>query len=201
MKKRVRNKKGFSLVEQYKKTWDYLRKSQNFIWTIVGIFFAFVLIGFFVPLSEQVSESIFKFLEELVGKTKDMSQGELISFLFLNNVQSSFFGFVFGVVLGIFSIFATALNGFILGFVAAWSVEVAGFSSLWKIFPHGIFELPAVFISLGLGLKFGSFIFQKEVGESFRDYFLNGLRVFFFVVIPLLIVAAIIEGSLIFVFG
>ena len=69
---------------------------------------------------------------------------------------------------------------------------------LWRIFPHGIFELPAVFISLGLGLKLGTFIFQRNKLKAFAEFFWNSLRVFLFIVLPLLIIAAIIEGSLIF---
>jgi len=72
---------------------------------------------------------------------------------------------------------------------------------LWRILPHGIFELPAVFIALGMGLKFGGFIFQKEKIKSLREYFWNSLRVFLFVVLPLLIIAGIIEGTLIFFSG
>ena len=42
-----------------------------------------------------------------------------------------------------------------------WSSDVCS-SDLFRLLPHGIFELPAIFISLGLGLRFGMFIFQKE---------------------------------------
>ncbi len=124
-----------------------------------------------------------------------MSQGELIKFIFLNNLQSSFYGMIFGVLLGIFPMIAAIANGYLLGFVASISVENGGFLVLWRLLPHGIFELPAVFISLGLGLKFGMFIFQKRKLESFREYFFNSLRVFFLIIIPLLIIAGIIEGS------
>jgi len=68
--------------------------------------------------------------------------------------------------------------------------------TLWKLFPHGIFELPAVFISLALGMKLGTFIFQKKKMNSFKDYLWNSFRIFIFVVIPLLVIAAFIEGYL-----
>jgi uncharacterized membrane protein SpoIIM required for sporulation len=57
--------------------------------------------------------------------------------------------------------------------------------------------LPAIFVSFGLGIKFGTFIFYKEKMKHFGEFFINSLRVFIFVVLPLLIIAAIIEGSLI----
>ena len=121
-----------------------------------------------------------------------------MEFIFLNNAQSSFMGIVLGVLLGIFPVIATIANGFILGFVASLSVDSEGFFVLWRIFPHGIFELPAIFISFGLGLKTGTFVFQKKKFESFKNYLYNSLKVFLFIIIPLLIIAAIIEGTLIF---
>ena len=130
-----------------------------------------------------------------------MSQGELINFILLNNLQSSFFGMIFGVLLGILPVIVIIANGYLLGFVASISIEAEGVLILWRLLPHGVFELPAVFISLGLGLKLGTFIFQKEKIQSLKKYFWNSLRIFLFIVLPLLIIAAIIEGSLMFMSG
>ncbi len=195
-----KKKKGFNLRDEYSKSWDYLKESKNFIYAIIAIFFIFVLIGFFLPASASITEQILKFIQELLEKTENMSQGELVKFIFLNNLQSSFFSMVFGVLLGVFPMIAAITNGYVLGFVASMSVEFGGGVILLRLLPHGIFELPAIFISLGLGLKLGMFIFQKKKFESLQKYLWNSLRVFFFIVLPLLIIAAIIEGSLIFLF-
>jgi len=106
-----------------------------------------------------------------------------------------------GMFLGIAPVLFSLFNGYLLGFVALMAVNEQGFLSLWRIFPHGIFELPAVFISLGLGMKLGSFIFQRNKAESFKDFLWNSLRVFLLIVLPLLIIAAIIEGTLIALAG
>lgn len=190
-------KKRFGFKEQYKKSWEFIKISKNFIYFIVILFFSFALLGFFIPAPDSVSGYIMKFIEELLNKTENMSQGELIQFIFFNNLKTSFFG----MLLGIFLVFIPALfalfNGYVLGFVSVLSVRAENIFVLWRLLPHGIFELPAVFISLGLGLKLGSFIFQKEKWNSFKRYFLNCLRVFLFVIIPLLLIAAFIEGILI----
>jgi len=65
------------------------------------------------------------------------------------------------------------------------------------IFPHGVFELPAVFISLGLGVRFGTFMFSKNALSELKHRFIGSIKVFFFVIMPLLVLAAIIEGVLI----
>ncbi len=193
----MKKKRGFSLKKEYIESWRYIKESRNFIYVVIGLFVAFFILAFFIQPSETLLNYIFEFIQELLEKTRGMSASELVGFIFLNNLQSSFFGMVFGVVLGVFPILATIANGYILGFVSSLTVAESGILSLWRLLPHGIFELPAIFISLGLGLKLGSFIFQKKKQESFRNFFRNSLRVFLFIVIPLLIIAGIIEGILI----
>ena len=193
--------KKFNLKKEFNKSLNYIKESKNFIYIVIAIFFFFAFVGFFIPTPDSISEQLLKFIQELMEKTAGMNQWELIQYIFLNNLQSSFFGLVLGVFFGIFPIITTIVNGYILGFVSIKVVSVEGIFVLWRLFPHGIFELPAVFISLGLGLKFGSFIFQKKKFDSLKDYFVNSLRVFFFIVFPLLVIAAIIEGSLIALFG
>jgi len=88
-------------------------------------------------------------------------------------------------------------NGFIPGFVAAITVKQEGIWSLWRLLPHGIFEMPAIFISFGMGIKLGTFIFEKEKKKTFIEYFKKSMLVFFTIIVPLLVVAAIIETILI----
>ena len=122
----------------------------------------------------------------------------MIRFIFFNNVQSAFFGMIFGVLLGLFPVIFAITNGYVLGFVASVSVNAEGILILLRLFPHGIFELPAIFISLGLGLKIMTFIFEKNKLKTLKIYTKNSLRTFLFIIIPLLIIAAVIEGTLIF---
>lgn len=194
-------KKKFNLKEEYIKSWNYLKESKNFIYVMIGIFVISFILAFFISPSDTFLDYINKFIQNLLEKTSGMSAIELIGFIFLNNLQSSFFGMAFGVVLGIFPVFAAIANGYLLGFVSSLAIIEDGALSLWRILPHGVFELPAIFISLGLGLKLGSFIFEKNKLETFRNFFWNSLKVFLFIVIPLLIIAGIIEGTLIFILG
>lgn len=223
--------------ENYKKSWEYIKESRNFIYTILIIFLLFVFIGAFVPVPELLEKQILEFIEALLRKTAGMSHGELINFIFLNNLQSSFFGMVLGAVLGIFSVITSVLNGYLLGFVSSRAVYEEGIFILLRLFPHGIFELPALFLSTGLGLKLGfpfiykyfeyywkgknifalvmgvlflplsislTFIFNKNLRKyQLKDFLFkvnNSIRVFIFVIVPFLIIAAVIEASLIFFF-
>lgn len=186
------------LKDNYLKSWNYIKESKKFIYYIILIFFIFSIVGFFIPVPELIGKEILRFIKNLIEKTSKMSVIELIKFLFTNNLQSGFYGLFFGVLFGIFPIIAAVVNGYMLGVVSSMSVQSAGSLVLWRLLPHGIFELPAIFISLGLGLKLGMFIFHKEKIIVFQEYFKNSLRVFLSIIIPLLLIAGIIEGILFF---
>ena len=198
--RKQKNKSGF-LRKNYGETWDYIKESRNFIYSIIAIFVLFTVFGFVLPVPAELEARIMDFIEQLLKQTEGLSQGELIRFIFWNNIQSSFVGMLFGVVLGIFPVISALVNGYLLGFVASRAADGSGLFVLWRLFPHGIFELPALFISLGLGLRLGTFIFERDKLKTLKRYLLKSAKTFLFVVIPLLIIAAIIEGSLISLMG
>jgi len=190
------NKRKNFLAEDYKESWNYIKRLKKFIFIIMGIFFAFAIVGFFVPPPSSISGYLIDYLDKIVKQTSGLSSVGLISFIFFNNLKSSLFGFVFGILLGIFPIISSIFNGYILGFVSEMSVKNNGALILWRLLPHGIFELPAVFISFGMGLKLGA-VFVKD-RPLLKKNFITASKVFILVVVPLLIIAAIIEGSFIF---
>lgn len=175
-----------------------MKNSKNYFYSVIGIFLFFAFVGFIFPVPEQILRQLIEFIRELISQTEGMGHFELIRFIFFNNIQSSFFGMAFGALLGIFPVIATVTNGYLLGFVASLSVQTEGVFVLWRLLPHGIFELPAIFISLGLGLKLGTFAIQKDRFKFLKENFIESMKVFILVVVPLLILAAIIEGTLIF---
>lgn len=190
-------KKDNMMIENYKKSWKFIKESKKFIFIIAGVFLFFTLFGFFIPAPSSISGWIANYIKDIVNETSGFSLMQMISFIFFNNLKSSLAGMIFGIFLGIFSILVALFNGYVLGFVLNESVKANGILVLWKLFPHGIFELPAVFISLGLGLRMGvRVLFNKKKGELKKNFY-NSLRVFLFVVVPLLIIAAIIESLLI----
>jgi len=202
---------GFSLKSEYVQCFEFLKESKNYIYSAVLLFFIFAAIGFFFEdlvnlflnntLGLNLNEMILGYVRNLLLETEGMTQKEITGFIFMNNLQSSFTGMIFGLFLGVVPFFGIVFNGYVLGFVAMMSVREAGYFILWRILPHGVFELPAVFISLALGLRLGTFyIIEKNKSDLGRIAF-NSLRVFLLVVFPLLFLAAIIEGALIALTG
>lgn len=183
----------------YELCWKFLKENRIYFLIITLIFFFSTIFGFIFPVF--FVDFIQQFVENVVNATKDMNLFQLIIYIIENNVISSITGMLFGVFLGIFPVLTALMNGYVLGFVASKSVAVAGISVLLRILPHGIFEIPALIISLGLGLRLGMFLFARNKKKEFWYVFENSLKVFVYVVIPLLIVAGIIESLMIFVLG
>ena len=186
-------------ISNYKKCWDFLLESKWFIVFAFGVFALMFLIGFAFPIFFRVE--IFELIRELILKVEGKGTLDLIVFIFLNNVWASFMAMALGILVGVFPLVTCVANGYLLGFVAREAVMVDGIFALWRILPHGVFELPAVLFSVGIGMRLGAEVLGircKEKGVRNVGYvFWEGLRFFVFVVFPLLVVAGIIEGVLI----
>jgi len=175
----------------YKTSLNYLKNSKKHIFSIICIFCFSAILGFIFYKNLSFLDIL---LEELVKKTINLKDFELFRFIFFNNLEVSFLGFILGIFLGIFSFFMACSNGLILGYVLGKSWEITGSTNFWKILPHGVFELPAIFISLGMGIKLGISVFSKN---KFKEEFKESFITFLFIVIPLLLIAGIIETILI----
>jgi len=212
-----------------------LKKIKSYFWFSLFIFFFIAFIGLLLPTFFE--EEILNLIKNLIAQTEGLGPLGLISFIITNNIQSAFFGIILGVFLGVFPLAIIIINGYVLGFVANKSIAIGGFSILWRLFPHGIFEIPAILISIALGLWIGislmyncikhykrninnlnisllillSIIFlplsfliyititltNTKLRKIFLKNFSDSIRIFILIVIPLLVIAGIIEGFLI----
>ncbi len=184
----------FSLKKQINESIEYVRNSFGYIYFIIIIFFLSFLAGFIFPSNFSFLD---KFLKDLIDKTVDLNWIELFLFIFQNNLQSAFFGLFLGIAFGIFPLINTLTNGVVLGYVSSKVASEVSIIELWRLLPHGIFELPAIFIALGLGLRLGLSVFQRKEGIKYTLY--KSANSFLFVVLPLLLIAAFIESLLIII--
>lgn len=186
------------IYENFKLSLAYLKNLKNFFWFSLVLFLIISVFGYVFPVFFE--EQVLKIIEELLRETEGMGGFELTRFIIFNNIKSAFFAMIFGIALGIVPIAVAVVNAYVLGFVSAKSVEFGGFLVLLRLVPHGIFEIPAIIISIALGLKLGMFLFiykGKNKKTEFWKWFKDSLRVFVFIIIPLLVIAGIIEGLLI----
>jgi len=188
-----------NILDYYSLSWTFIKQCRNYILLGFLVFLFSMFLG--VTFPQIFEEKLVEYLSALFGSIDGFGFWELFAFIFKNNASSAFTSVLFGIFFGIYPLFSMILNGYVLGFVAIRSVEVGGLRVLWQLVPHGILELPAIFLSVGLGIKLGFSLFthlgRKSFGSSFKDAF----TVFFFVVLPLLFLAALIETALILMSG
>jgi len=177
----------------YKNNWMLLKQAKKYILASLVIFFALALIGFFFPIFFR--QEILEMIQNLVLKFKGKNLVEMIIFIFLNNLLTSFIAMILGLFFAIIPLIIALINGYILGFASDMSVNEQGLASLWRLLPHGIFELPAVILSVGLGFYLGFLVIQNK---PVKKEIIKSLIFFLTVITPLLIIAAIIEGILVF---
>ena len=150
-------------------------------------------------LFPEIPATILTYFNEVVadsGIVRDDGSFSALA-LFGNNLRamvlSTLYGFIPFLYLPALSM---GVNAILLGMVASsvngqWLLLAAG------ILPHGIFELPALCLSLAAGLclcqNINRYIRKNEKGFM-KPLLLNILRVTGLVVIPLLVVAAIMES-------
>lgn len=150
-------------------------------------------------LFPKIPATILTYFNEVVadsGIVRDDGSFSALA-LFGNNLRamvlSTLYGFIPFLYLPALSM---GVNAILLGMVASsvngqWLLLAAG------ILPHGIFELPALCLSLAAGLclcqNINRYIRKNEKGIM-KPLLLNILRVTGLVVIPLLVVAAIMES-------
>ena len=195
-RKKPNNKQQNFFKKNYSLSWEYIKESKNYILLIVIVLFASALLAFiFQPTG--IVKSITGFIKDLIEKTTGLNTREMINFIFLNNIKSSFISMITGVFLGIFPIFSAVINGYVLGFVSQKAIAVDGALSLWRLIPHGIFEFPAIIISMALGTKLG-FTLIKNLKDFYNDRKISKvLKNILFFIIPIIFFIQLFLGLLI----
>jgi stage II sporulation protein M len=184
---------------KYSESFSYIKESKSYILAITSLFIFSILVGLIFPIFFE--EQILEILKEMLGIFDGKNLVETIFLIFLNNLRASLFIILLGIFFGIFPIVSAIFNGYLIGFVVRLVVAEEGLFVIWRLLPHGIFELPAVLISMGLGLKIGFELFKKNPEKTLKRNFKESIKVFLRIILPLLVLAAFIEGSLIYLVG
>ena len=150
-------------------------------------------------LFPEISATVLTYFNEVVadsGIVRDDGSFSALA-LFGNNLRAMMLSTLYGFIPFLYlPALSMGVNAILLGMVASsvngqWLLLAAG------ILPHGIFELPALCLSLAAGLclcqNINRYIRKNEKGIM-KPLLLNILRVTGLVVIPLLVVAAIMES-------
>lgn len=107
---------------------------------------------------------------------KQLEGIELTLGIFLNNLQAAAIAFYVGIFFAIIPVFLAFGNGLIVGMVLSMSPKSL-YILLPMLIPHGIFELPAIFLSAAMGIKLGSWILQENPWEFIKEQLNEGTMV------------------------
>ena len=114
-----------------------------------------------------------------------------------NNLAVSFATFALGITAGIGTIWMMVTNGMLIGVIGAATWQAGMALQLWSfVAPHGVLELPAIFIAGGAGLEIARGMLFPGLLPRRESLALAGGRAARLVlgIVPMLIIAGIIEG-------
>jgi stage II sporulation protein M len=179
------------IKKHYIESFEALREAGNTIPVALVLFLVGIIAGFTHP---SWAEGNLALLKEIAKQLYGKSTYAIIGTIFLRNSLSAVFSVVLGPLLGIVPVLGALVNGLMVGLTFTCISETNKIKALLQLFPHGLFELPAMFMAWGIGIWQGIWFFQKNVQHTFRERRNNALRILFFIIIPLLLIAATIEG-------
>jgi uncharacterized membrane protein SpoIIM required for sporulation len=119
--------------------------------------------------------------------------------IMVNNMVVAFTTFAYGITAGIGTIWMMILNGMMLGVVGAATWKAGMAQDLWSfVAPHGVIELPAIFIAAGAGFEIARGMLFPGLLPRRESLARAGGRAARLLLgtVPMLFVAGIIEGFL-----
>ena len=191
------------IVNEWRTCMQFYKKDVHKMTLLCGMFFIAisVILAMLLCLNKDVLSQGYTWLLSLFeGKDLDVDSISALD-LFKNNSFACLYtmgmGFIPFFYVGILSLVLNALSVSILA--AVYIVEDMSLLMFFAgIIPHGIFELPSIFIALALSFitckKMTHTITGKIKDFNILQHFYHCIQIFVFIILPLLVLAACIEA-------
>ena len=185
---------------------EVVRQTAGYIALSTGLFLLGGLIGWWFSWRDPVFLSLVV-PEHLISTVQDEGKlwmGSILgtepvasSEIMTNNLAVSFRAAAGGITFGLYTVFLLFFNGLLIGSVATLVGQNNLAFPFWAfVFPHGSLELPAIFLAGGAGLLIArGLLFPGKLRrvDAIKFYGLKAAQLMYGV-IPLLVIAGIIEG-------
>jgi len=166
-------------------------EARKYVYLAIALFFAGTVIGLlFADRFDPLLDSF----KVIAKRFRGRSAAESVLMIFFQNISAVVLSVLLGVFWGLVPLVASIMNGILAGVVISFGMKSDLMTFLWKLLPHGVFELPAVFLSWGLGIWLGAWAFRHDRHEALCERVKRAFQVIFVFVLPLLMIAAVIEG-------
>ena len=184
-----------------------VRDSIGYVLLAAGLFWFFCLIGFLLGLGEPgfielvVPESIIETVESGNVWFNDLHTVAPLasSALMTHNISVTFLAVAAGITFGVGTVYLMALNGLLMGTVAALCYDHGLSVQLWSfVLPHGSLEISAVIIAGAAGLVLGHALIDPGPHRRADYLAIRGKEVGKLALgcVPLLVCAGFIEAFL-----
>ena len=176
----------------------YFRELKPYMIASVLLIIAGAIFGYASSTyAPEVAATRTEALKEFTRLFRGLPKPFLALVIFLNNGLKTLAVIAFGTFAGILPLIFLLANGYVLGLVLHASLESKGLLVfLLAIAPHGLFELPAILLGTSIGLMLGAHAIQRMFGREEKAMgreAARGLRFFVAVIVPILLLAALIE--------
>lgn len=192
------------LKKQHRALWQFYRTefSEELLITAISFLVICLLTFGLGLLNKDIPTRIMEYFSQMLQDNNVLTDDGRIDLLSLlgNNLRATGVSILYGFIPFLYlTALALGVNAMILGFFAAYYVN-NGFSLLAYfagILPHGVFELSAMLLSFSAGLllckRITCYVRKNEKGVI-RPFLCNVVRLFMMHVLPLLVVAALVEA-------
>lgn len=156
-------------------------------------------------MAADLKEGALQKFAEIARWMNQLPAGTEFFVIWVNNINASLTAVLFGILLPVIPLFFLLSNGLLIGLFQNMLQVDNGFSPFHyylSLVPHGILELPAFFIAVFLGIRFGlvpyrlviHYLRTKEHLPLFKEV-IHELRYYGVLIILMLLFAAVIEVS------
>jgi stage II sporulation protein M len=177
----------------------YAHRLGPFFVASVALFGIGVVIGVVVfDRSPELSAIFQSSLAGFIKRFRGLPKLQLAAAIFFNNAIKTLAAILLGCFLALPPVIFLVINGAALGLVLTWSGRSRGVGlTMLSILPHGMFELPAVFLGTAIGLMIGVAVARRlffRSGGNIKAEIADAWRFFYAIIMPMLFVAALIEA-------
>ena len=166
---------------------------------VVILFFGSCIYGYTasIQMPEAADEIVVTF-QSSTTELDSSAPAQLSWQIFFNNLKVCLILFLGGMTFGAATLFVLVSNGYVIGSISGVMLrgyDVSVFAA--TIVPHGIFEIPALILSLSCGLYLCRCVsdnVRHKATDTIGNVVKQIIRVVAFHIFPLLLVAAFIEA-------